>query len=292
MLAVGILAMSSSSILIRWAQDEGTPSLIIATYRLTIATCVLSIPIFQRHGRQEYAKMDRQTVIWVLLSGTLLGFHFVTWITSLSHITVMSSVVLVTTTPLWIGLASPLLLGEHIPRSMWRSLIVAMLGVSLIGLAGWKDTLSQAMAGDVLALLGAIFAAGYLIIGRKLRTTLSLLSYLWLVYGTAAAFLLIWSLVSHLSLVGYTLTATICMIILGIVPQLIGHSLANYAIRHLSATFVGITILGEPVGATVLAAWLLQETPHSPLQILGGAITLAAIASASLAERNRGSTTA
>ncbi|MBN1309887.1 MAG: DMT family transporter [Anaerolineae bacterium] len=277
--------MSSASILVRWAQNEGVPSLVIAAYRLATATGILSFSMIQQRGWREYAKLDRQTIVLILMSGVLLGLHFAAWITSLTYTSVMNSVVLVTTTPLWIGLASPLFLGERIPRLMWLSLVVAMIGASIIGLSGLKSTQIQTLEGNGLALLGAMFGSGYLIVGRRLRTSVRLISYLWLVYGTAALLLLVWVVVNRLPLAGYSLAATICMLTLGIVPQLIGHGSANYAVRYLSATLVSITILGEPIGSTILAALLLEELPGSPLQILGGAFTLAGIASASLAEQ-------
>ena len=147
-LTTGILAMSSASILIRWAQGEGVSSLIIATYRLTIATGLLTFPMIQQRGWREYATLEKHTIILILTSGVLLGLHFATWITSLKHVSVMSSAVLVSMTPLWVGLASPLLLSERIPALMWISLSVTMLGASLIGLAGWKGAQLQAIEGD------------------------------------------------------------------------------------------------------------------------------------------------
>lgn len=282
-LAIGISVISSASILIRWAQTEGAPSLVIAVYRLTIATCVLSVPMVFQRGWRDYAKLSKQTIALLVLSGVLLGLHFAAWITSLAHVSVMSSVVLVCTTPIWIGLASPLLLGERIRGLMWLSLAIVMAGAAVIGLAGWEGTESRALEGNLLALAGAVFGAGYLIIGRRVRAAVSLIPYLWLVYGTAALFLLVWSLADGLPLIGYTLPATLWMIGLGIGPQLIGHSSANYAIRRLSAMFVSIAILGEPVGSTVLAVLLLNEHPSS-LQMLGGMLTLAGIAAASFAE--------
>jgi drug/metabolite transporter (DMT)-like permease len=282
-LAAGIAVISSASILIRWAQDEGVPSIVIAAYRLTVATCILSIPMARQRGWRDYAKLNTQTATLLVLSGVLLGLHFATWITSLAHVSVMSSVVLVCTTPIWIGLASPWVLGERISRLMWISLLITMTGASVIGLAGWQGAHTQTLSGAALALAGAIFGAGYLVIGRRVRANTAFIPYLWVVYGTAAVFLLAWSLTAGMPLTGYTLSATLCMVALGIGPQLIGHSAANYALRHLSATFVSLAILGEPIGSTVLAAVFLQEHP-SQFQMLGGVLTLAGIAAASWVE--------
>jgi drug/metabolite transporter (DMT)-like permease len=280
--------MSSASILVRWAQSEGVPSLVIAAYRLTIAAGILTVPVIRQRGWQDYAKLNRETIGLVLLSGILLTLHFATWITSLTSISVMSSVILVSTTPIWIGLASPLVLGERVHNKMWFSLGIAVIGAALVGFAGWQGATSQVIGGNGLALAGAVCAAGYLIIGRRLRNDLFLSAYLWLVYGTAGLCTLAWVLITGQSLFGYNLAATASMIALGVVPQLIGHSAANYAVRHLSATFVSTTTLGEPIGSTILAALVLKEPPGSFLQVIGGALTLAGIVSASLAEHRAG----
>jgi drug/metabolite transporter (DMT)-like permease len=195
-------------------------------------------------------------------------------------------VVLVTTTPLWIGLAAPLLLGEKTPRSTWLGIVVAMAGGILIGLADWSEAQRDLAAwGDVLALLGAIFGAGYLLIGRHIRARLSFAAYVWFVYGVAALVLTGWALMSGLRLTGYTPTAVVYMIALGLVPQLIGHSSANYALRDLPASMVGVVVLGEPVGSTLLAILLLREWPVQ-LQVVGGLVVLAGIAVATLARQS------
>ncbi len=284
-LCVGVLAMASASIFIRQAQAGGAPSLVIAAYRLLTATVVMSIPALSQRAWQDYAKLEKRELGMLLLSGLLLGLHFATWITSLAHTSVVSSVVLVTTTPLWIGLASPLVLGERTPRLTWVGIVAAMIGGSIVGLADWTGTTGSTLWGDVLALIGAFMASGYLMIGRSVRAKLRLTSYLWLVYGTAGVFLLIWSIAANYPLTGYSLEVTGWMIALGLIPQMIGHTAANYAVRHLSATFVGVAILGEPIGSTILAILILQEWPK-PLQVLGGALILAGIALASTAEEH------
>src|SRR5690242_918572 len=101
-MGVGILAMSSASIMIRWAQQQNVPSLVIAAYRLTVATAALTLPAMRQRAWRDYAKLQGREVAILALSGILLGFHFASWITSLDQTSVLSSVVLVTTTPLWI----------------------------------------------------------------------------------------------------------------------------------------------------------------------------------------------
>src|SRR5574341_247327 len=281
-LLVGVLAMSTASILVRWAQADNVPPIVIAAYRLMIATGVLTLPAVRQRVWKEYATLDIRKIGVLLFSGILLSLHFATWITSLAHTSVMSSVVLVTTTPLWIGLAAPLILGERTSRATWIAILVAIAGGVLVGIEGSARG-RLVNWGDTLALMGAVFGAGYFLIGRRIREQISLIAYVWLVYGVAGSLLLGWTAASNLRLFGYSPTALIWLVALGLIPQLIGHSAANYAIRQVSATLVGVATLGEPIGSTILAIVLLHEVP-GVLQFAGGLLVLAGIGIASLAQ--------
>ncbi len=281
-LIAGVLAMSSASIFIRLAQQSGIPSISIAAYRLTIATLALTIPAARQHTLQRYAKLTTQSRGLLLISGILLGLHFATWTASLEHTSILASVVLVTTTPLWIGLASPLLLKEATPPAMWLGILLAIVGGILVAGAGGDGLAGAGMFGNALALAGAVFAAGYLMIGRNVRESLPLIPYIWGVYGAAALMLITWALIGGFSLTGFPPTAYLWLIGLGLIPQLIGHTAANYAVRYAPASFVAVATLGEPIGSAILGVILLKESPL-PLQILGGTIILAAILIASRA---------
>lgn len=285
-LTIGVFAMSSAAIFIRFAQADGIPSLVIAAYRLGIATLALTIPAIRQHAWQDYAKLSWRDGLLLITSGLLLGLHFATWITSLEHTSVASSVVLVTTTPLWIGLLSPLLLGEPTSRLAWVGMLLAMIGGSIIGLSDWTGGETGSLTGNGLALSGAFLVAGYLMIGRSVRAKLRLIPYLWVVYGTAAALLAGWSAVQRLPFTGFPLQTYGWLVALGLIPQLVGHSAANYAVRHISATLVGVTSLGEPIGSTILATLLLDERP-TLVQMIGGALILGGIALASVTEERR-----
>jgi drug/metabolite transporter (DMT)-like permease len=282
-MAAGITAMSSAALFIRIAQSDGAPSIVIAAYRLSIAALVLSIPVLVRRAWREYAKLDPKALVSLLGSGVLLGLHFASWITSLEHTSVVSSLVLVSTTPLWIGLAAPLVLHETTPFLTWLGCLSAMAGGVVIAVADSTIGNQLTLWGNLLALCGALFMAGYLLIGRGVRNRMSLLPYLWVVYGTAGLLLLGWAAAARLPLWGYSPRTYLMFIVLGIGPQLIGHSAANYAVRHISATLVAIMILGEPVGSTVLAAIFLHELPGW-MQTAGGVFILAGIGLATLAE--------
>jgi len=284
-LMIGILAASSASIFIRFAQLEA-PSLVIAAYRLALATIILA-PLALTRRRHELKSLDRRQVGLMVLSGFFLGCHFATWISSLKYTSVPSSAVLVKTSPLWVALLSPIFLKERLRKIVGVGLVIALAGSIIVGgseacqisASGLNcESISQAiggksMLGNALAFAGAWFAAFYLIIGRKVRSGLSLLTYTFVVYGTAAVTLVIMVAVSGESLVGYSPTTSLFFLALAIIPQLIGHSSFNWALKFLPAALVSIVLLGEPISSSILAFFILKEPP-TVLEGLGGILIL------------------
>jgi drug/metabolite transporter (DMT)-like permease len=294
-LALGVLAVSTSSIFIRYAQ-EYAPSLVIAAWRLTLATVILA-PLALTRRRDELRSLTRAQAGLMLFSGFFLALHFASWITSLAYTTVASSVVFVDTVPLWVALFSPLALGERVSRPVKTGMWLAFAGGVLVALSdacAWNGSRlvcpplgefvrGRAFIGDLLALGGAIAAAVYLILGRKARANLSLLAYIFVVYGAAAVVLVFFMLAAGQPALGYPPAAYGWFLVLAVVPQLLGHSSYNWALGYLPAAFVSITLLGEPIGSTLLAIVFLGEIP-SGLKIFGGAIILAGIYLASRRE--------
>jgi len=287
-LLIGILAVSTASIFIRFAQKEAS-SLVIAAYRMTLAGLILAPVALPGAVRSMQALKPGQRRL-ILLSGLFLAFHFGAWITSLEYTSVASSVVLVTTTPLWVAILSPLVLKERIRRETWLGLLIAMAGGVLVGFqescsleAGKlvclspQDFLSgQAMLGNALALFGAFMAAGYLVVGRQVRPVLSLFSYTFWVYSISAAFLLLFVAISAEKFTGFSGTTYLWFTLLAVIPQVIGHSSFNWALKYLPAAFVSLALLGEPVGTTILAVIFLKEAPGTG-ELVGGALILAGI---------------
>ncbi len=283
-LLLAILAVSTASIFIRFAQREA-PSLVIAALRLTIASLVLAPYAAVRSG-QELRKITHQDLLLGLLSGSFLVIHFATWITSLEYTSVASSVVLVSTGPLWVALLAPLFLKERLRSQAVLGLVFALIGGTVIGLSDsctLADTLTcpplskflvgRAFTGNLLALIGAWAVAFYLIIGRKLRARLSLTSYIFIVYGMAAVGLIGIMLIAKESPFGYQPVTYLWILLLALIPQLIGHSTYNWALRYLPAAMVSVTTLGEPVGSAILAYFILKESP-TVLTIAGGVLIL------------------
>jgi len=292
-LICGIFAVSTASILIRSALDDGVPPLVIAAYRLTFAALILT-PIVLRSRRAELRHLNRRDWRWAVLSGLFLALHFAAWISSLDYTTVTSSVVLVTTGPIWVALLSWLIWRERLTRSVVVGLIIAVLGGMLVGLSdsGGLGLGGTQLWGDFLALAGAWFVAGYLLIGRQLRDRMSLLTYIYIVYGTAAMWLIGLAVLSGASFTQlpngqpYPASAYVWMLLLAILPQLVGHSSYNYALRFLPPTYVAIVALAEPIGSSILAFVLLREVP-APLTILGAIVILIGIGFASWPARAR-----
>lgn len=288
-LLTAILATSSSSVLIRFAQADA-PSLVIAALRLTCASLLLAPLVITRY-RAELASLTRWEIILGMISGVFLAAHFATWISSLEFTTVASSVVFVSTGPLWVALLSPLFLNERITRAAMLGLIIAILGGTIIGLSdtcAWHNgpqcpQLSQilqgrAMWGNLLALMGAWTVSGYLIIGRKLRgaRNMSLIPYIFVVYSMAAVVLIVVMYSAGQSPLGYPARAYGWIFLLAAFPQLIGHSTYNWVLRYIPATLVAIITLVEPIASAVLAYFLLRETPSSGV-LLGGLLILVGI---------------
>src|SRR3990170_7716164 len=247
---VGILAVSTGSILVRNAQVYA-PSIVIAAYRLVLATLFIA-PLALFRNRDELRSLSRPDFRLAALSGFFLSLHFATWITSLQYTTVASSVVLVSTAPLWVALLSPLTIKEPLPRLILFGMGMALLGSMIIGLSdscSWSNMRlvcpplnefirGRAFLGDFLALIGAWMAAGYLLIGRRLRAGMSLVPYVFIVYGAAALVLVVIMLAAGQTPWGYPPQATVWFLLLALVPQLLGHSTFNWALGYLSAAYV------------------------------------------------------
>ena len=211
----------------------------------------------------------------MLLSSVFMALHFALWITSLSYTSIASSVILVTSNPLFVAIISYFLWGERLNKWMILGIVVALIGALFIT-RGSLTASPGNLFGNGLALLAALSMAAYLVIGRQLRRRIELGSYLAVIYTCAAVMLLVATLLAGYSLFGYSSTTYIMLILLAVVPQLIGHSSLNLALRLIPVTFVAVAILGEPVGATTLGYFIIGEVP-TLVEIVGGLLILGGI---------------
>jgi len=288
-LSMGIVAISFASIFIRFAQAEQVPTLSIAAWRLIFASLVL-LPYAWATQRAELRALSRRELGLLAASGVFLGLHFATWIASLGYTSVASSVVLVSMGPLFVGLGSWLFLKERPTARLAAGIALAAVGSVTIS---WGDLGrdQDQLLGDVLALAGAVMVAGYFMIGRKVRAHHSLTVYIAPVYGVAMLTLVAIVWLGGQPMFGFSLPAYGWLLALGLAPQLIGHSTLNWALRHLSATYVSIITLVEPLGSGLLAYVILGEAVSWPTA-LGGALILGGIYVASQAEMRRAASAA
>ncbi len=280
-LAAGIVAISFAAILIRWC---AAPPLVIAFYRLLFAA--LFFWITNKSGNlTQLRNLPLKTLRWGGLAGIALALHFAAWITSLNHTSVASSVVLVATSPIFVALGARFILGETARPPLYWGLLLAFAGATAIT---WQDVESgnSSFFGNLLALAGALFAGVYFLIGRKLRQEMDTAPYVTLCYSAAAILLLLGTLLWRLPLFDYSSQTFATFLALALVPQVIGHTSFNWALKHLSAPVVSIALLGEPIGASLLAFIFFKEELGTTT-LLGGSLTLLGVALAIFSERGK-----
>lgn len=270
-LFVSVLAMSCAAPLVRFS--DANP-LAISFWRLAISLPLIAamLTLLGQWGELRRLRGTEWAVAGV--AGVLLAGHFATWIASVQYTSVAASVALVSTQPVWVALFAMVTLGEKPHPRQWAGIALAVAGAAVIGW-GDLDGGSRPLLGDLLALIGAVLVAGYYVIGRKLRQRVETWAYVGVVYGFAALALLISLLVTRVPLAaGYSSTDWLVFLALALGPMMIGHTGQNYALGFLPAYAVNLTLLGEPVGATVLA-WLLPGIAEVPtLEALAGGVLI------------------
>jgi drug/metabolite transporter (DMT)-like permease len=272
-LITAIVSISFAATFIRLA---AAPAIAIAGYRMFFSTILLfPFVISSKSTVGELRGLRAGEVALLALSGLFLSIHFISWIASIFLTGVASSIVLVTTTPLFVTLYSILVLKERVPALFWIGLALAAIGAFTIG---GGDIFEGGMRwkGDMLAVLGAFAAAGYFIIGSRLRKQLSLLAYVFPVYLIATIFIFAAAVSWDIPVTGYRGGMYLYSLLLAFVCQIMGHTLFNWALKHVRASVVTLGILGEPVGASVIAYLVIGETPL-PREIAGGLFILAGL---------------
>jgi drug/metabolite transporter (DMT)-like permease len=270
-LAAGAVAVSTASVLIRLA---AVPALAAGAWRITLAALLLS-PWAWPQLRREWVRLTRRELLYLFLAGMALATHFAVWITSLSYTSVASAVILVATSPIYVGLISHFLLHEAVSRRKTLAILVVVAG-SIVVSYGDLRLSGRALLGDVLAILGALATSAYLLLGRTVRRKLSTLAYVWPCYGLGGVALVGACLALGQPLAGYGQQSYLYLVLLALLPQVLGHSAYNWALAHFSAVFVTLALLGEPIGASLLAWAILGEVPPATA-LAGGLLILAGI---------------
>jgi len=276
-IATAVVAVSFSSIFISWSSSDYVT---IALYRLAFATAIL-LPFVVR-DRARLRATSRRDALLMAGVGAILATHFTLWIASLKAgdvaVPVASSVILVTSHPILVGLLSHFVLKERLNRTMTVGILLGFGGVVIIALADYGASAPK-LVGDVLAFLGGVAAGLYLLAGRSLRQRVPLTSYAFVVYGSATAVLFVYTVVLGASLAptGDVPRELVLFLAMALVPHLGGHTLYNWALRWVSAPVVSLSLVGEPIGSSLLAWALLSQVP-SGLVGLGGALAIVGIA--------------
>ncbi|MDK2372140.1 MAG: DMT family transporter [Candidatus Korarchaeota archaeon] len=276
-LAVGIAAVSTASILIRFSDSN---PLIIAGYRMAFASLLMLI--LSASSLKQLRGLSSTEKGILLLSGVSLAAHFGTWTASLKYTSIAASTVIVDSSPIFVVLLSYLALGERVNSKEAAGIAISFLGASTIAM-GHIDKGSN-LFGDFLALIGSISLAAYLVAGRRLRGRLDLAPYTASVYGISGISLLLTAGAFCIPLSGYPLKEWAIFLALALIPSGLGHNSYNYALKYLKASIVSVSILGEPIGASILAAILLGELPRVTT-VIGGALVLGGIYTAVTSQR-------
>lgn len=268
-LFIAIVAISFSAIFVKWSD---APASILSMYRMILASLFL-LPIVWGK-RSEFDRIQRKDWMLLILSGLFLAFHFVLWFGSLKLTTVASSTIILALQPL-VSLAGGFLLF----RERTNAAALATMGIAIIGavMIGWGDfgLSKEAILGDLLSFLSVIAVVGYLLIGQQTVRKVSHWIYSFCVFSFAALFLCLYNLAASTQITGYSKHEWGIFLLLAIVPT-IAHVINNWLMNYVNATTISMSILGEPVGATLLAVLLLNERLTS-WQITGGIFILAGV---------------
>ena len=279
-LVLALLGISMAGPLVRLSHAD---PLAIAVWRLGVSMAIIGVIVLASGGWRQWSRLTRGDLAIALGAGVMLALHFWAWNASIGLTTVSASVVLVNVQPIVVAAVSALWLHETPNRGQWLGIAIAVLGAIVVGVGDANASTSaaappHAVLGDLLALSGGITAALYYLAGRRLRRTLDLWPYVALVYGACFLVLLVFAAIARTPLLPQPPREWGIFTALALGPMLLGHTGMNWALRYLPAYIVNLTVLGEPIGATILAAALpgIHEVPP-PVTLVGGAVLLAGI---------------
>ena len=265
---IAILFISTSAVIVKLAS---APASVIAMYRLAFAILIM-LPIVVQNYRNSFRQIKKSDWGFGSLAGISLAFHFILWFESLNYTSVASSVVLVTLQPLFAFIGTYLFFKEKLTLLAIAGGVTAVAGSIVIS---WGDFRISGMAlwGDLLALTACAMVTGYLLFGQNIRKRLDLIPYTFIVYGIAALTLILYNILLRYPFFSYPTADWGYFLLLAIFPTLLGHSLLNWAVKWVSVNVISMSILFEPIGASILAYFILGEKLHT-MQWIGGGIII------------------
>ncbi|BAZ46527.1 hypothetical protein NIES4102_35630 [Chondrocystis sp. NIES-4102] len=281
-LVIGIIGVSLSAIWIRLGlaavnfENKVGFSLFLAASRLILAALIV-LPTAKNLKSREN---NPQSYYYALAAGVCLAIHFATWITSLSYTSIAASTVLVTTNPIWVGLFSWWWYKEKFNRVQILGIAVALIGGVIIALVDTNlanSEYSNPILGNILALMGAVMSSLYIIFGLKAQQQgLNTQQYIAIAYSIAALALFPLPWFYNTSYLGYPKAVYLYILLMAIISQVIGHTSLNWAIRWTSPALISLSLLFEPVIASIFGAIVFKEIPAGGL-LIGGVIILLGI---------------
>jgi drug/metabolite transporter (DMT)-like permease len=269
-IAIAMVSISFASIFIKWSES---PPFLIAAYRLALSCAILLPYLVWTGGLSEIRNFSRNEVGLIVLSGVALSFHFGLWIVSLSLTLVSTSVILVTSHPIFVAGVSHFLLKEKVKKFAAVGIVIAFSGVAVISISDYR-TGTGTLLGDLMAFVGGICAGIYFLSGRIARQKLSVAPYAFSVYGLSSVILFGAAAIAGDQLLVSDSRELTLFLLMAIVPTIFGHTMFNYALKKVPAHIVSTSVLGEPVGASLLAYLLLPGEVPSVWIVLGGALVV------------------
>lgn len=268
---IGVISVALSAIFVKLTTAEAG---VVAFYRMFFSV-LLMLPIFLLKYRWEVSMFKRRDWVYSLIAGIFLAFHFIFWFESLNYTSVASSTVLVTLQPIFAFAGTYFFFKEKVSIKAILSAVVAISGSVIISWGDFKVS-GSALYGDILALIGCAFITAYLLFGQDVRKRISLITYTFIVYSISTLTLFLYVVIKGESLGPHPSADWFWFIMLALIPNLLGHTLFNWAVKWVSTNVISIAILLEPVGASILAYYVFHET-LSASQITGGIIVLMGI---------------
>jgi drug/metabolite transporter (DMT)-like permease len=275
-IAISVLSWSFGPICVRYAFEYNMPPDLIATLRMVIGWFIFTPFVWSRY-KHNIRNLSRLNLLLALSAGAMFGLNLIAMTTSLQHISILINQVLVGTIPVWAAMLEVSVLKSPLSRMVWVGILIAFVGGIIIALAtsgeasiieGGNPTL-----GVILALIGAVGASVYLTIGRKVRSSVSFVPYIWLVYTGGSVVTLIVIGINRIPLTGYDVRGYFWVIMLTLVAQIIGHGVLNYVLKYMPPTTLSVTGQSVPILSAIWAFFLFTEIP-TVLQIIGGIIIL------------------
>jgi drug/metabolite transporter (DMT)-like permease len=268
----GTLFTSLSSIIIRFST---APALVISAYRMLFTCLMLLLPVMIK-SRKEFREISRKDFILCILSGIFLALHYASWISSIKMTTIANSTVLVACSPMFVALANFIFLKEKISFRMVIGIAMSLTGTFIIAMGSANSTQASMMTGNILAFLGAIFVAGYLVIGGIVRKNLNAGIYVFIVYSVSAVVLFGMCFISSTPVYPYPTKEFALFFALAFFCSILGHTVYNYLVKYFSSTLISVSTLSEPIFASIMALLIFREIP-SVYTLTGGIIIIAGI---------------